>query len=262
MTVHARWPLAAIRGFHRFTASLGSANGWQRIRTVRPQKAVRVLGGMKAKEAREPDYSAIDLAIYAKVLLLVKSITCHNDLARISEVRAALLRFGIEPGAASYVLLLQLRHSQPCPLHLALLKRLANSCGVSAIQSPPLFTRHRCLASTTFPLGKRDDAASKEVAREAHAVSNRRRGAGPVGCFSRGPHRERRSQARLLTPRTRPTDPTAPQGQNATPIPVPHDTFCHTVALLNLSQDATSDRSRCGSPSPPPPATGSPPRAK
>ena len=127
MTVHARWPLAAIRGFHRFTASLGSANGWQRIRTVRPQKAVRVLGGMKAKEAREPDYSAIDLAIYAKVLLLVKSITCHNDLARISEVRAALLRFGIEPGAASYVLLLQLRHSQPCPLHLALLKRLANS---------------------------------------------------------------------------------------------------------------------------------------
>ena len=82
---------------------------------------------MKSKEACRSDYSTIDLAIYAKVLLLVKSITCPNDLAHIMEVRAALLRFGIEPVAAVYGLLLMLRHSQPCPLHLLLLKRLANS---------------------------------------------------------------------------------------------------------------------------------------
>ena len=57
----------------------------------------------------------------------MKCTTGPNELANNPHLLVAQGRLGMEPAAEVFPLLLQLRNSQPCPLHLLLLRRLAQS---------------------------------------------------------------------------------------------------------------------------------------
>jgi len=78
-------------------------------------------------ETRDQIYTEADLQVYATLLTLVRFSTHPDELANNPNLLVALGRLGIEPTAEVFPLLLQLRNSQPCPLHLGLLRRLAHS---------------------------------------------------------------------------------------------------------------------------------------